>query len=103
MKKIQKGDEVIVITGKAANKGKRGKVVSVKGDRVIVEGVNQVSKHIKPNPQLGIEGGVVKKEASIHISNVMLVNPKTGKGEKIGFKIEDGKKFRYFKSNGEKV
>lgn len=103
MKRIQTGDEVIVIAGKAENKGKRGKVLSVHGDRVIVDGVNQVSKHVKPNPQLGIEGGVVKKNASIHVSNVMLFNPETGKGDRIGFKIEDGVKFRVFKSNGAKV
>ena len=81
----------------------RGKVLSVHGDRVIVDGVNQVSKHVKPNPQLGIEGGVVKKNASIHVSNVMLFNPETGKGDRVGFKIEDGVKFRVFKSNGAKV
>lgn len=103
MKRIQTGDEVIVIAGKAENKGKCGKVLSVHGDRVIVDGVNQVSKHVKPNPQLGIEGGVVKKNASIHVSNVMLFNPETGKGDRVGFKIEDGVKFRVFKSNGAKV
>lgn len=103
MKRIQKGDEVIVIAGKAENKGKRGKVLAVHGDRVVVEGLNQVSKHVKPNPQLGIEGGVVKKNAAIHISNVMLFNPATGKGDRVGFKIENNVKFRIFKSNGEKV
>ncbi len=103
MKRIQRGDEVIVIAGKAENKGKRGKVIAVQGDRVTVEGVNQVSKHVKPNPQLGIEGGVVKKAAAIHISNVMLFNPETGKGDRVGFKVEDGVKYRYFKSNGAKV
>lgn len=103
MKRIQTGDEVIVIAGKAENKGKRGKVLAVHGDRVLVDGINQVSKHVKPNPQLGIEGGVVKKNASIHISNVMLFNPETGKGDRVGFKIEDGVKFRVFRSNGAKV
>ena len=100
MKRIKKGDEVIVIAGKAENKGKRGKVLAVHGDRVLVEGLNLVVKHVKPNPQLGIEGGIVRKEATIHISNVMLFNPETGKGDRVGFKFEDGKKVRYFKSNG---
>ena len=103
MKRIQKGDEVIVIAGKAANKGQRGTVVSVHGDRVVVEGINLVCKHVKPNPQLGIEGGIVKKEASLHVSNVMLFNPQTEKGDRVGFKIEDGVKYRYFKSSGDKI
>ncbi len=103
MKRIQKGDEVIVIAGKAANKGQRGTVVSVHGDRVVVEGINLVYKHVKPNPQLGIEGGIVKKEASLHVSNVMLFNPQTEKGDRVGFKIEDGVKYRYFKSSGDKI
>lgn len=101
MKRIKSGDQVIVIAGRS--KGQTGKVSAVRGDRVIVEGVNQVIKNVKPNPQLGIEGGQVKKDASIHISNVMLVNPETGKGDRIGFKIEDGKKVRVFKSNDAKV
>lgn len=100
MKRIKKGDEVIVITGKKQDKGQRGLVKSIHGDRLIVEGINRVSKHVKPNPQLGIEGGIVQKEASIHISNVMLFNVATGKGDRVGFKIEDGKKVRFFKSNG---
>lgn len=103
MKRIQTGDEVIVIAGKAENKGKRGKVLAVLGERVVIDGINQVSKHVKPNPQLGIEGGIVKKNASIHVSNVMLFNPATGKGDRVGFKVEDGVKFRVFKSNGAKV
>lgn len=101
MKRIQSGDQVIVIAGKS--KGATGKVTAVRGDRVVVEGVNQVIKNVKPNPQLGIEGGQVKKDASIHISNVMLVNPETGKGGRVGFKMEDGKKVRVFKSGGAKV
>lgn len=101
MKRIQSGDQVIVIAGKS--KGVTGKVTAVRGDRVVVEGVNQVIKNVKPNPQLGIEGGQVKKDASIHISNVMLVNPETGKGGRVGFKMEDGKKVRVFKSGGAKV
>lgn len=103
MQRIRKGDEVIVIAGKAENKGQRGTVKSVMGDKVVVEGLNLVAKHVKPNPQLGIEGGVIKKEAPIHISNVMLFNPATGKGDRVGFKVEGDKKFRVFKSNGERV
>ena len=103
MKRIKKGDEVIVIAGKAANKGKRGKVLAVHGDRVLVEGLNMVAKHVRPNPQLGIEGGIVRKEATIHISNVMLFNPQTNKGDRVGFRFEEGKKVRYFKSNGATV
>ncbi|ABQ13588.1 50S ribosomal protein L24 [Dichelobacter nodosus] len=103
MKRIKKGDEVIVIAGRSENKGKRGKVVAVKDDTVIIEGINQVSKHVRPNPQLGIEGGIVKKEAGIHISNVMLFNAETGKRDRVGFKIEDGVKFRYYKSTGKRI
>ncbi len=103
MKRIQTGDEVIVIAGKAQDKGKRGTVISVDGDRVVIEGVNQVIKHVKPNPQLGIEGGRVTKDAAIHVSNVMLYNPATGKGGRVGFKIEDGVKYRYFKADGQRV
>lgn len=103
MQRIRKGDEVIIIAGKAENKGQRGTVKSVHGDRVVVEGLNLVSKHVKPNPQLGIEGGIVSKEASIHISNVMVYNEKAGKGDRVGFKIEGDKKIRVFKSNGERV
>lgn len=101
MKRIQSGDQVVVIAGKS--KGATGKVIAVHGERVIVEGVNHVVKNVKPNPQLGIEGGQVKKEASIHVSNVMVVNPETGKGGRVGFKIEDDRKVRIFKSNGAKL
>lgn len=101
MQRIKSGDQVIVIAGKS--KGETGKVISVRGDRVTIEGVNHVTKNVKPNPQLGIEGGQMKKEASVHISNVMLVNPETGKGSRVGFKVEDGKKVRVFKSGGAKV
>lgn len=115
MKRIQKGDKVIIITGqngrprkngkvaKPRDKGVVGTVLSVKDDRVLVEGVNKVTKHEKPNSQKQTEGGIVSKEASIHISNVMLYNAATGKGDRVGFKIEDGVKYRYFKSNGQKV
>jgi len=103
MQKIKKGDDVIVLTGK--DKGKRGTVVRVVGgDRVIVENVNMVKRHTKANPQAGIAGGIVEKEASIHISNVALFNPATKKGDRVGIKtLEDGKKVRFFKSNNEVV
>ena len=92
MKRIRKGDEVIVIAGKAENKGQRGTVLKVANDYVVVDGINHVFKHVKPNRQLQTEGSIVKKEAPIHISNVMLFNPSTGKGDRVGFKIESGKK-----------
>ncbi|MFT3761723.1 MAG: 50S ribosomal protein L24 [Pseudoxanthomonas sp.] len=98
--RIKKGDQVVVITGK--DKGKQGDVVRVDGDRVVVSNVNLVKRHTKPNPQAGIAGGVVEREASIHISNVALFNPATGKGERVGFKVlEDGRKLRVFRSSGE--
>ncbi len=102
MRRIKKGDDVVVITGK--DKGRRGTVVRVLADedRVIVENVNMVKKHQKPNPALGIPGGIIEKEMPIHVSNVMLYNPTTGKPDRVGFKtLEDGRKVRYFKSNGE--
>jgi large subunit ribosomal protein L24 len=103
MRKIKKGDEVVVLTGKC--KGERGKVAKVLPDnRVIVDGINLVKKHMRANPQLGIEGGIVEKEAPIQVSNVALVNPTTGKADRVGFKfLDDGTKVRYFKSNGELV
>ncbi|MBB3275278.1 MULTISPECIES: 50S ribosomal protein L24 [Pseudoxanthomonas] len=98
--RIKKGDQVVVIAGK--DKGKKGDVVRVDGDRVVVSNVNVVKRHTKPNPQAGIAGGVVERESSIHISNVALFNPATGKGERIGFKVlEDGRKLRVFRSSGE--
>lgn len=72
-------------------------------NRVIIEGVNLIKKHTKPNPQLGVAGGIVEKEASIHVSNVAIVNPATGKADRVGFRFEDEKKVRFFKSNGELV
>ena len=101
--KIRRDDEVVVLAGK--DKGKQGKVLKVliADNRLIVEGVNLVKKHTKPNPQLGIAGGIVEKEASIHVSNVAIVNPATGKADRVGFRIEDEKKVRFFKSNGELV
>ncbi|MET0067623.1 MAG: 50S ribosomal protein L24 [Candidatus Thiodiazotropha sp.] len=101
--KIKKGDEVIVITGK--DKGKRGTVVKMLDDnRLVVENVNMVKKHTKPNPNRGEPGGIVDKEMPLHISNVALYNPATDKADRVGFKIlEDGKKVRIFKSNQEVV
>lgn len=101
--KIKRDDEVVVLAGK--DKGKRGRVMSVQTekDRVVVEGVNLMKKHQKPNPALNQAGGIIEKEASIHVSNVAIFNPATEKADRVGFKIEDGKKVRVFKSNGEAV
>jgi large subunit ribosomal protein L24 len=97
MNRIRKGDQVIVITGK--NKGQRGDVLRVEGDRVVVSNVNLVKRHTKPNPQANQAGGIVEREASIHISNVQLFNPAKNKGERVGFKtLEDGRKVRVFRS-----
>lgn len=103
MRKIKRDDEVIVIAGR--DKGKRGKVVRVLQDnRLIVSGVHMIKKHQKPNPQLGVAGGIVEKEAPIQVSNVAIFNGATQKADRVGFKIlEDGKKIRVFKSNGEAV
>jgi len=102
MKRIKKGDQVIVITGK--DKGRQGTVLSVTEDKVLVEAVNMVKKHTKANPMAGIEGGIVEKEMPMAVSNVMLFNPMTNKGDRIGYKVlEDGRKVRYFKSNDEVV
>ncbi|WP_018605524.1 50S ribosomal protein L24 [Uliginosibacterium gangwonense] len=101
MNKIRKGDEVLVLTGK--DKGKRGTVLRrVDAERVVVEGVNRVKKHTRPNPVKGQAGGIVEKEMPIHVSNVAIFNPATQKADRVGFKLlEDGKKVRFFKSNGE--
>ena len=102
MNKIKKGDDVVILTGK--DKGKTGLVVRVleEDDRVVVENVNIVKKHQRGNPNANIPGGIIEKEMPLHISNVALVNPATGKADRVGFKIlEDGRKVRYFKSNGE--
>lgn len=103
MEKIRKGDEVIVIAGK--DKGKRGNVtLRVDADHVVVEGVNRAKKHVKPNPMKGVVGGIVDKDMPIHISNVALYNPDTAKADRVGIKVlEDGRKVRVFKSNGELV
>ena len=100
--RIKKGDQVVVIAGK--DKGKQGEVVRVAGDRVVVSNINVVKRHTKPNPQAGQPGGVVEREASIHISNVMLLNPATGKGERVATKVlENGKRIRVFRSSGEAI
>ena len=99
MQRIIKGDQAVVITGR--DRGTKGTVLSRVDDRhIIVEGVNVVKKAVRPNPALGVEGGIVDKTLPIDQSNVMLVNPETGKGERVGFKEVDGKKVRVFKSNG---
>ena len=97
--KIRTNDEVIVITGK--DKGKTGKVTRVltSEHRVLVEGINVKKKHQKPNPNLGVQGGIVDIEAPIDVSNVAIYNPDTKKADRVGFRIEDGKKVRFFKSN----
>ena len=102
-RKIRRDDEVVVLAGK--DKGKQGKVLKVlaSDDKLIVEGVNLVKKHQKPNPQMNVPGGIVEKEAAIHVSNVAIVNPATGKADRVGFRFEDEKKVRFFKSNGELV
>ncbi|HUX82603.1 MAG TPA: 50S ribosomal protein L24 [Halothiobacillus sp.] len=104
MRKIRQGDEVVVIAGK--DKDRRGTVLRVinDGTRVVVENVNKVKKHQKPNPMAGQPGGIIEMEKSIDISNVMLFNPASEKGDRVGFKfLEDGTKVRFFKSNGEVV
>jgi large subunit ribosomal protein L24 len=104
MHKIRKGDDVVVKAGK--DRGKRGTVLRVLPEvgRLVVENVNIVKKHSKPNPQAGISGGIIEKEMPIDVSNVMLYNPQTKKGDRVGFKIlEDGRKVRVFKSTKEVV
>ena len=103
MRKIRKGDDVIVIAGK--DKGKRGTVLRLVDDEhLVVENVNVVKKHQKPNPQRGIPGGIVDKEMPLQVSNVALYNPQKGGADRVGFKtLEDGRKVRVFKSNGEVV
>ncbi len=101
MRKIRRDDQVVILTGK--DRGKRGTVLRiVGGDRVVVEGANRVKKHEKPNPAKGSTGGIVEKEMPIHISNVAVFNPAIEKGDRVGIKtLEDGRKVRIFRSNGE--
>jgi large subunit ribosomal protein L24 len=102
MKRIRKGDQVIVITGK--NKGQKGEVLRVLDEKVVVQNVNLVKRHTKPNPQANQPGGIVDRESPIHVSNVMIFNPSTNSGDRVGFKtLEDGRKVRVFRSSGEVV
>ena len=103
MAKIRKGDDVIVRTGK--DKGKSGRVTKIlKDNKVLVEGINQVKKNQKPNPNAGVSGGIIVKDMPINVSNIGLYNPATKKADRVGFKfLEDGKKVRYFKSTNEVV
>jgi len=103
MNKIKKGDEVIVIAGRS--KGQRGNVIKrIDENRLLVENVNMIKKHVKPNPNSGETGGIIDKESPIHQSNVMIFNPTTDKGDRVGIKVlEDNRKVRYFKSNGEVI
>ena len=102
MNKIRKGDEVVVIAGR--DKGRRGTVIKILEDQVLVENLNMVKRHTKPNPQRNAQGGIVEKEAAIDISNVMLWNPVAKKGDRIGIRtLADGRKVRFFKSNKEVV
>ena len=103
MGKIKRNDEVIVIAGR--DKGKKGKVAKfLQNDRLVVSGINMVKRHTKPNPQRGVPGGILEKEASIHISNVAIFNNATEKADRVGFKIlEDGSKVRIYKSNQETI
>ncbi|MCY4220466.1 MAG: 50S ribosomal protein L24 [Thiotrichales bacterium] len=103
-RRIRKGDEVVVLAGR--NRGQRGRVLEVDAERgrVVVEGINVVKRHTRPNPQKGTSGGIIESEASVHVSNVALFNPITGKGDRIGIRtMEDGRKVRYFKSTDEVV
>ena len=104
IRRIRKGDDVIVLTGR--NRGQRGNVVSVhsRSEKVVVEGVNVVKRHTRPNPQKGVSGGIIEKEMPIHVSNVALYNSVTGMGDRVGVKnLEDGRKVRVFRSTGEVV
>lgn len=102
MQKIKKGDQVIVLTGR--DKGKTGDVLKIlNNDRALVNGINIVKKHTKPNPMQGVTGGIVEQESTIHISNIAIFNPNTNKADRVAIKDEDGKKVRVFKSNGKAV
>ena len=99
MRKIKRDDEVIVLAGK--DKGKRGKIQKVRDDgRLIVTDINMVKRHTKPNPNMGVTGGIIEKEAAIDASNVGIFNPETSKADRVGIKVEGDKKFRVFKSSG---
>lgn len=101
MNKIKVGDTVIVITGK--DKGRTGRVLrNAKNNRMVVENVNMMKKHVRGDPNKGVQGGIVEREAGIHVSNLAILNPQSNRADRVGIKVlEDGKKVRYFKSNGE--
>ena len=102
MNKLKRDDQVIVVTGK--DKGKRGTVSLIAGDRVVVAGVNIVKRHTKPNPNAGVQGGIMEKEAALHVSNVAIFNPETNTADRVGIQIDgDGNKQRIFKSNGQVI
>ncbi len=102
MLKIRKDDEIVVITGK--DKGKKGKVLKVLDQKLIVSGINIVKRHTKPNPNKGVAGGIVEQEAAIQLSNVAIYNPQTQKADRVGFKVqEDGNKVRFYKSTNEVI
>lgn len=103
MRKIRKGDSVVVTAGR--EKGRTGTVVAVRTDgRVVVENVNMIKKHQRPNPARGVQSGIVQKEAPLHVSNVALLNPATKKADRVGVRtLKDGRKVRFFKSDGELV
>ncbi|MDO8332438.1 MAG: 50S ribosomal protein L24 [Pseudomonas sp.] len=101
MQKIRRDDEIIVIAGK--DKGKRGKVLKVLDDRLVIGGVNLIKRHTKPNPNAGVAGGIIEKEAPMHVSNVAIFNGETNKADRVGFKVEEGKKIRVFKSTQKAV
>ena len=104
MNRIKKGDQVVVTTGNKKIKGQTGEVLRVDGERVYVSNLNLIKRATKPNPQVGQAGGLVEREASIHISNVMLLNPATGKGERVSTKVlENGKRIRVLRSSGEAI
>jgi len=101
MSKLRKGDDVVVLSGR--DKGKRGTVLQIiENNRILVDDVNVIKKHVKPNPNRGETGGIIEREAPIQISNVALFNPNTNKADRVGYKVlEDGRKVRVFKSDGE--
>jgi large subunit ribosomal protein L24 len=102
MGKIKRDDEVVILAGK--DKGKRGKVQKVlDNNKLLVSGINMIKKHTKPNPQMGVAGGIVEREAPIQISNVAIFNPGTNKADRVGYKVEGDNKVRVFKSNGETI
>ena len=102
MRKIRKGDQVVVLSGR--DKGRHGAVLQVLGEQVLVESINRVKRHTKPNPQAGRQGGIVEKEMPLSLSKVAIWNPGSKKADRIGFKtLTDGKRVRFFKSNGEMI